>query len=32
MIGLEGSQLLKDYSKPSYFAEDLFHLVGEDRR
>ena len=28
----QGCQLLKDYAKPSYFAEDLFHLVGENRR
>jgi len=27
-----GRQLLKDYTVPSYFDEDLFHLVGERRR
>ena len=27
-----GKQLLKDYKVPSYFDEDLFHLVGERRR
>lgn len=27
-----GKQLLRDYAVPSYFDEDLFHLVGERRR